>query len=142
MHYKTLGRTGLSVSVAGLGCGGHSRLGQAYGKSAEESVALVKAAMDLGINWIDTAAAYGTERIVGEAVRGAREKIIISTKTAILPWGEPGAGPFNGAQVLAHLEKSLDRLDTDYIDLFNLHGVVHSQLEYIAAEIVPVLVKA
>jgi aryl-alcohol dehydrogenase-like predicted oxidoreductase len=142
MHYKTLGRTGLSVSVAGLGCGGHSRLGQAYGSSVEESVALVKAAMDLGINWIDTAAAYGTEKIVGQAVRDARSKVIISTKTAILPWGEPGAAPFTGAQVLEQLEKSLGRLGTDYIDLYNLHGIVHAQLDYVGAEIVPALVKA
>jgi aryl-alcohol dehydrogenase-like predicted oxidoreductase len=142
MHYKTLGRTGLSVSVAGLGCGGHSRLGQAYGRSVAESVALIKAALDLGINWIDTAAAYGTERIVGEAVRGVRGKVIISTKTAILPWGEPEAKPYTGAQILAQLEKSLERLGTDYVDLYNLHGIVHSQLDHVAAEIVPALAKA
>ena len=142
MHYKTLGRTGLSVSVAGLGCGGHSRLGQAYGNTTEQSVAVVKVALDLGINWIDTAAAYGTEKIVGEAVRGVREKVLISTKTAILPWGEPNAAPFTGAQVLEQLEKSLGRLGTDYIDLYNLHGIVHSQLDYVGAEIVPALIKA
>ena len=142
MHYKTLGRTGLSVSVAGLGCGGHSRLGQAYGSSVDDSVAVVKAAMDLGINWIDTAAAYGTEKIVGEAVRDVRGKVLISTKTAILPWGEPGAKPFTGAQVLEQLEKSLGRLGTDYIDLYNLHGIVHAQLDYVAAEIVPALIRA
>src|SRR5579864_1888031 len=70
MHYKILGRTGLNVSVAGLGCGGHSRLGQTYGNTAEQSADVVRAALDLGINFIDTAAAYGTEKIVGES--GAR----------------------------------------------------------------------
>ncbi len=142
MQYTTLGRTGLNVSVAGLGCGGHSRLGQAYGNTAEQSVAVVRAALDMGINWIDTAAAYGTEKIVGEAVRGRREQVYISTKTAILPWGEPKAVPYTGAQVLEQLDKNLNRLRTDYVDLYNLHGIVHAQLGYVAAEIVPALLKA
>ena len=142
MQYKTLGRTGLNVSVAGLGCGGHSRLGQTYGNSVEQSVAVVRAAMDMGINWIDTATAYGTEKIVGEAVRGRRDKVYISTKTAILPWGEPKAPPHTGAQVLEQLDKNLERLGTDYVDLYNLHGIVHGQLGYVAAEIVPALLKA
>jgi len=77
MHYKILGRTGLNVSVAGLGCGGHSRLGQTYGNTLEQSADVVRAALDLGINFIDTAAAYGTEKIVGEAVRDRRDKVII-----------------------------------------------------------------
>lgn len=142
MQYKILGRTGLNVSVAGLGCGGHSRLGQTYGNTQEQSVAVVNTAIDLGINFIDTAAAYGTERIVGEAARGRRDKLIISTKTGIVSWSEPNERPFSGAQVLEHLEKSLKRLDTDYIDLFNLHGIVASQLDHVAAEIVPALIRA
>lgn len=142
MQYRILGRTGLNVSVAGLGCGGHSRLGQTYGNTQEQSVAVVNAAIELGINFIDTAAAYGTERIVGEAVRGRRDKLIISTKTGIVSWSEPNEKPFTGQQVLEHLEKSLKRLDTDYIDLFNLHGIVASQLDHVAAEIVPVLIRA
>lgn len=142
MQYKILGRTGLNVSVAGLGCGGHSRLGQTYGNTQEQSVGVVNAAIDLGINFIDTAAAYGTERIVGEAARGRRDKLIISTKTGIVSWSEPNERPFSGAQVLEHLEKSLKRLDTDYIDLFNLHGIVASQLDHVAAEIVPALIRA
>ncbi len=142
MKYKILGRTGLKVSVAGLGCGGHSRLGQTYGNSFEQSVAVVKAAVEMGINFIDTAAAYGTEKIVGEAVRGQRDKVVISTKTAILPWGEPNAKPYTGAQVLEQLDKNLGRLGTDYADLYNLHGIVHAQLDYVNAEIVPALVRA
>ncbi|HXC54902.1 MAG TPA: aldo/keto reductase [Rhizomicrobium sp.] len=142
MDYKILGRTGLRVGVAGLGCGGHSRLGQTYGNSLEQSVAVVRGAIDLGVNWIDTAAAYGTEKIVGEAVRGLRDKVYISTKTAILPWGEPKAAPYTGAQVLEQLEKNLGRLATDYVDLYNLHSIVLAQLDYVAAEIVPALIKA
>jgi aryl-alcohol dehydrogenase-like predicted oxidoreductase len=142
MDTKNLGRTGLTVSVAGLGCGGHSRLGQTYGNSVEQSVAVVRAAIDMGINFIDTAAAYGTEKIVGEAVRGLRDKVVISTKTAIQPWGEPKAAPFTGAQVLEQLEKNLARLGTDYIDVYNLHGIVERQLGHVSAEIVPALTRA
>jgi len=142
MDTKTLGRTGLKVSVAGLGCGGHSRLGQAYGNTTEQSVAVVKGAIDLGINWIDTAAAYGTEKIVGEAVRGLRDKVYISTKTAIGSWSDASAPLFTGTQLFEQLEKNLGRLGTDYIDLYNLHGVVTPQLDYLAAEIVPALIKA
>jgi len=129
MHYKILGRTGLNVSVAGLGCGGHSRLGQTYGNTLEQSADVVRAALDLGINFIDTAAAYGTEKIVGEAVRDRRDKVIISTKTGIASWADPKAAPFTGAQVLEHLDKSLVRLGTDYVDVYNLHGIVAAQLD-------------
>ena len=142
MDYTTLGRTGLKVSVAGLGCGGHSRLGQASGSSVERSVAVVRGAHELGINFIDTAAAYGTEKIVGEAVRGVRDRFVISTKTMILPWGEPNAAPYTGAQIGEQLEKNLSRLGTDYIDIYNLHGIVERQLDYVNAEIVPALIRA
>ena len=55
MEYRVLGRTGLSVSVMGLGCGGPSRLGKATGKTEEESIAVVRTALDLGINFLDLA---------------------------------------------------------------------------------------
>ena len=73
MQHTTLGRTGIQVSVAGLGCGGHSRLGQSYGATEAESVAVVHRALDLGINLIDTAQVYGTGVDRGEgAARPAR----------------------------------------------------------------------
>jgi len=68
MQKMMLGRTGLEVSVAGLGCGGHSRLGQGTGASESQSVSLVEAAIDLGITFIDTAQAYGTEEIDRKSV--------------------------------------------------------------------------
>ncbi len=55
MEYTTLGKTGLKVSVVGLGCGGFSRIGQRAGKSEAESVSLVREALDMGINFLDTA---------------------------------------------------------------------------------------
>jgi predicted oxidoreductase len=75
MEYVRLGRTGLMVSVAGLGCGGFSRLGLGTGKSEAEAVALVHQALDLGINLLDTAAVYGTgrRRWSGDQDRTARQ---------------------------------------------------------------------
>ena len=82
MEFRTLGRTGLQVSVMGIGAGGPSRLGQRDSIRTEaESVALVLRGLDAGINFIDTAEAYRTEEIVGTAVaQRDRSKIIISTK--------------------------------------------------------------
>ncbi len=86
MEYTTLGRTGLRVSMAGLGCGGPSRLGRRDNKSDEECIALVRQALDLGVNFVDTAESYGTEEIVGKAIAAVpREKIIVSTKKAFPP---------------------------------------------------------
>ena len=84
MEYVTLGRTGLRVSIAGLGCGGFSRLGLGTGKSSAEAVALVRQALDMGVNLLDTAAAYGTEAVVGEAIKHVRrEDVVIATKAWI-----------------------------------------------------------
>src|SRR5262249_49341052 len=82
MHYTTLGSTGLKVSVAGLGCGGNSRIGLGTGLSEAQSVALVREALDLGVNFLDTAASYGTEQVIGKAIRGRpRAAVVISTKS-------------------------------------------------------------
>jgi aryl-alcohol dehydrogenase-like predicted oxidoreductase len=121
MEYATLGRTGLKVSVAGLGCGGFSRLGLGTGKSRAEAVALVRQALDMGVNLLDTAAAYDTEAVVGEAIKGVpRDSVIIATKA----WIPPGAGRGAAKRAVASLDASLRRLGTDYVDIFQLHGVV------------------
>jgi L-galactose dehydrogenase len=75
MDYVNLGRTGLKVSVAGLGCGGFSRLGLGTGKSRAEAVALVRQALDMGVNLLDTAAVYGTEAVVGEAIKSVPRRV-------------------------------------------------------------------
>ena len=67
MQFTTLGKTGLRVSVAGLGCGGNSRIRLGAGLSEAQSIALVREALDLGVNFLDTAIAYETEGIVGQA---------------------------------------------------------------------------
>lgn len=136
MDYTTLGRTGFRVSIAGLGCGGHSRLGQATGKSEQESIAVVRQALDLGINLIDTAEVYGTESIVGKAVAGVtRDQVVIATKK--LPPSPDLSDPIGELQ--RGLEQSLRRLRTDYVDIYFLHGVRPEQYAYAYDTFVPVL---
>src|SRR3954471_16531317 len=82
MQYTTLGKTDLRVSVAGLGTGGFSRLGLKTGKSEDEAARLIHEAVDLGVNFIDTATSYGTEGVVGRALKTIpRDSVVIATKT-------------------------------------------------------------
>jgi len=138
MQYTTLGRTGLKVSVAGLGAGGNSRLGQGRGLSVEDSVALVREAFDLGVNFIDTAEAYGTEEIVGQAVAQVpRDSIVVSTKAGI----RRGDRWATGAEIVESLEASLRRLAMDHVEVFHLHAVPPHAYEHVQAEIVPALLR-
>lgn len=136
MNYTKLGNTGLQVSVVGLGCGGPSRLGQRGGKSTDHSVRLVRQALDLGVNFLDTAENYGTEEIVGAAIRDVpRDRVVVSTKK-IMP--EPG-DPDPAGAMRAGVEASLKRLGTDYVDVFHLHGVSQARYEFAANVMAPVL---
>ena len=137
MEYKKLGRTGLEVSVACLGCGGSSALGRSNGESEEYSINLVKQALDLGVNFLDTANIYGTEKIVGKAIKNInREKIIISTKHQIATKGKQ----YSYKDIINGMENSLKELNTDYIDIFHLHGVAPKDFEH-AISIIPELLK-
>lgn len=138
MEYTTLGRTGLRVSVAGLGCGGPSRLGQATGKTEPESIAVVRCALDLGITLIDTAEAYGTEAIVGKALAGvARDQVVIATKQVPpAPAQSDPVGVFRRG-----VEQSLRRLRTDYIDIYFLHGVRPEHYRYAYETFAPALLR-
>jgi aryl-alcohol dehydrogenase-like predicted oxidoreductase len=128
MEYTTLGKTGLKVSVAGLGCGGPSRLGMRGDAGADEhAVRLVKQALDFGVNILDTAQNYGTEGIVGKAIAGLpRERVVISTKKT-LPTPDQ-ANP--EAEIIKGLEQSLKLLGTDYVDIYHLHGVEPKDYEF------------
>jgi aryl-alcohol dehydrogenase-like predicted oxidoreductase len=140
MQFTTLGRTGLEVSVAGLGCGGNSRIGLGAGLSEAQSIALVREALDLGVNFLDTAIAYETEGIVGKAIKGRpRESVVISTKSHINRLD--GTKPFTAADVVANLETSLRTLDTDYVDIFHIHGLLPAAYDRAMSEIVPALVR-
>ena len=121
MEYTTLGKTGLKVSVVGLGCGGPSRLGlRANVDSQKRAIGIVRQAIDLGVNFIDTAQSYGTEGIVGKAITGIpRDRLVISTKKTLPDAGQPS--PQN--EIQKGLEQSLKHLGTDCIDVYHLHGV-------------------
>ncbi len=138
MEYTILGRTGLKVSVAGLGCGGPSRLGLRAKKSENEAVTLVRQAVDMGVNFFDTAEVYGTEEIVGKALEPIlRDRIVISTKKAF-----PLSDPANPAGELRKgLEQSLRRLKTDYIDVYHAHGVEPQDYPYVSDKLVPEMLK-
>ena len=138
MEYVTLGRTGLKVSVAGLGCGGFSRLGLGTGKSEAEAVALIRQALDLGINLFDTAAVYGTESVVGQAIKSVpRDSVVIATKA----WIPRSEGRSAADRAVASLENSLKQLGTDYVDIFQLHGVSPRTYDRAIEIIAPALLK-
>jgi L-galactose dehydrogenase len=137
MEYTTLGHTGLKVSVAGLGCGGPSRLGLRDGSgSADHAVRLIRRALDRGINFIDTAESYGTEAMVGKAIKHVpRDKVVISTKKTLPP---PNLSNPN-QEVRRGLEESLRQLGTDYVDIYHLHGVEPKDYEYAKNCLMPVM---
>ncbi len=141
MDYRTLGRTGLKVSVAALGAGGTSRLGAARGLPRAHSVALIHEAIDQGVNLIDTAPSYGTEDIVGEALEGRRDTITLSTKARANRPGTPldSTDYVTAAEFRASVENSLLTLKTDRIDLLHLHGVRPHQYDYSVSTLLPEL---
>lgn len=142
MRYTTFGRTGLEVSVAGLGCGGHSRLGTAYGKDDDHAASLVRLAVEHGVNYIDTAASYGTEPAVAKALADLnRDELVISTKAGIGP-DEKGGDPIAADALIARLDHSLATLGIDTVDVYHLHGLVLDQLDHALEHIVPALQRA
>lgn len=139
MQQVRLGRTGAMVSVVGLGCGGHSRLGMARGASTAEAADIVRRAIDLGVSFIDTAMSYGTEEAVGLGIKGRdRTGLFLSTKSWVGATGsEKDPAPLTAAQFSANLDASLKHLGTDYVDLFHLHGVSLDQLPHAREVLVP-----
>jgi L-galactose dehydrogenase len=123
MNYRTLGRTGFRVSLVSLGTGGPSRLGQGSGVSEAEARRLVRRALDLGINFIDTAAGYSdSEAILGRALRGVPpEACWVATKFSPLDGDRVKDDP---AELQRSLDRSLERLGRETVDLFQLHGVI------------------
>jgi aryl-alcohol dehydrogenase-like predicted oxidoreductase len=125
MKYRKLGHTGLIVSEVALGSmqfGGRMNMGNL---GQEDTTRMVKAALDNGINFIDTADVYSVgeaETLLGDALKGIREEIVLATKVR-LPMSEnfnrSGATRVN---ILREVEGSLKRLQTDHIDLYQLHG--------------------
>jgi aryl-alcohol dehydrogenase-like predicted oxidoreductase len=140
MIYRTFGRTGLKVSAAGLGGGGFSRLGLAKGKSETEVVSLIHLALDLGVNIIDTAASYGTEAMIGRAIKSVpRDSLVITTKAS--PAKYPTWELFTPENVVASIDNSLRQLQTDYLDVLQLHAVAPQIYEHARDVIYPALLR-
>jgi aryl-alcohol dehydrogenase-like predicted oxidoreductase len=137
MHYTSLGKTGLRVSIAGLGTGGFSRMGLKSGKTEAEAARLILDAVELGINFIDTAPPYGTEGVVGLALKSIpRESVVVATKSTVHrnnEWWSP-------ERVVASLDTSLRLMGTDYVDVFNLHAVDPDMYDYALNTLAPALV--
>lgn len=119
MLYKKLGRTGLKVSAITLGA---ITMGTQINEA--ESMDVIKTALDLGINSFDTANGYGggkSEQILGNAVKGQRNSVIIATKVAFVNGPGPNDSGLSRKHIMNEVEGSLKRLQTDYIDIYYAH---------------------
>jgi aryl-alcohol dehydrogenase-like predicted oxidoreductase len=135
MFTRTLGHSGIEVSAMGLGCwaigGPFNHEGRPAGWSQvddNESIRALHRALDLGVNFYDTANVYGcghSEEVLGKAFAGKRDQVVIATKFGnTWPAGTRDAGPapsLTPAEIRKQLEDSLRRLNTDYIDLYQFH---------------------
>jgi aryl-alcohol dehydrogenase-like predicted oxidoreductase len=116
MHYRRLGRTGLQVSEL---CLGAMMFGAWGNQDHDDSVKIIHAALDAGVNFIDTADAY--EEIVAKAIAGRRDELVIATKV-FFPMGDnPNYQGSSRRWILQECENSLRRLGTDYIDIYQVH---------------------
>lgn len=140
MVFRKLGRTGLDVSLVSLGTGGPSVLGQTQGLPEAESHRLVRRALDLGINLIDSAAGYReSEVILGRALQGVpREHYILATKFSPLQGNEPKTDAEEAAR---SLERSLQRLQMEYVDVFQFHGVTPATYRRVIDTFYPVVAR-
>jgi aryl-alcohol dehydrogenase-like predicted oxidoreductase len=123
MDTRQLGTSGLIVSAAGLGCMA------SYGpRDDEATIRIIRRALDLGVTFFDTAAAYGlgqNERLVGQALKGRRHEIVLATKCGIVESAPGGPLTLDGSprEIQRSCEASLARLGVDSVDLFYLHRV-------------------
>ena len=129
MEYRTLGKTGLEVSPVGVGCaqmGGVVGGNGWTGTTDEESTAILHRAESLGINLLDTAEVYGlghSEEVMGRALKGRRHRFVIATKASPLT-DDPDEDKAR-QRIVEACEGSLRRLQTDYIDIYQLHAIPH-----------------
>ena len=128
MEYRRLGRSGLMVPALSLGTGTFGGVGRlaAWGATdATEARRLLDICLEAGVSMFDTANVYSlgeSERVLGEAIKGRRDKVLISTKATFRFGDGPNDIGSSRQHLLAAIDGSLSRLGTDYIDLFQLHG--------------------
>lgn len=121
MEYRQLGRSGLKVSAIGLG-------GNTFGNGADEAqtARIIHRALDVGINFVDTADIYSrgvSEQYVGKAIAGRRQQIVVATKVRGRMGDLPNDEGLSRKHIMDGVEASLRRLETDYIDLYQVHNV-------------------
>ncbi|HXA41463.1 MAG TPA: aldo/keto reductase [Candidatus Solibacter sp.] len=129
MKYVSLGRTGLKVSRVCLGCmtfGDSARGNHTWTLSEEESRPIIQRALELGINFLDTANVYSdgsSEEIVGRALHdfGQREQVVLATKVHGKMRPGPNGGGLSRKSIMTEIDASLRRLGTDYVDLYQIH---------------------
>ncbi len=120
MQYRTLGRTGIKVSPFGLGA---LMFATSVGNpDPDDSARVIHKALDAGINLIDTADAYGdSEEVVGRALKGRRDNVVLATKVSRPTGDDPNQQGASRRHIMTAVENSLRRLQTDHIDLYQIH---------------------
>ncbi|AMM22106.1 aldo/keto reductase [Frondihabitans sp. PAMC 28766] len=119
MHYRTLGRTGIKVSPYALGA---LNFATSMGNTEDESARIIHKALDAGINLVDTADVYGdSEEIVGRALKGRRDDVVLATKFGRPLGDEPNHRGGSRRWVTKAVDASLRRLQTDWIDVYQMH---------------------
>jgi len=120
MEFRHLGRSGLQVSVVGLGCNNFGRR-----CDADQTKLVVDKAIELGVNFFDTANVYGpgglSEEYLGRALSGRRHQVVVATKFGMRMGSAPMESGGSRRHIMASVEDSLRRLGTDYIDLYQFH---------------------
>jgi aryl-alcohol dehydrogenase-like predicted oxidoreductase len=120
MQYRTLGRTGIKVSPYALGALMFAT--QVGNPDPKDSIRIIHKALDAGINLVDTADAYGdSEEVVGRALEGRRDDVILATKFSRPTGGDPNHQGASRRWIMTAVENSLRRLQTDHIDLYQIH---------------------
>jgi len=121
MQYRTLGRTGIQVSTLALGAMNFGKIGRT---TQDDATALVDAALEAGINLIDTADMYSageSEELVGKAIAGRREDIVLATKAGLPMGDERNHRGASRRWLVTELDNSLRRLGVDHVDLYQIH---------------------
>ncbi len=136
MHYRQLGKAELKVSRLGLGC---AALGNVYGGiSEEEAIRLVHQAIEAGLNFFDTAPFYGnrlSEMRLGKALQGFRQNVILASKAGHYQNGFD----FSAQGIRQSCEESLRQLNTDYLDILQLHDIEYADQRQLEQEALPTL---
>ena len=138
MKYRKLGDTGVDVSLLSYGTGGPSKFGQIAGLDNSDRAKLIGKAIELGVNMFDTAEGYGeSEELLGGALKGhTRDSYLISTKWT---YKSDDGVVTDDREITRSLEQSLQRLNTDYVDIFQIHGMLPNHYDDLAEDYIDVM---